>query len=143
MAALPRLAEDMRGEIEAASQAICAKLDLVCAMIRSKDRRLIDELWSDEGFCLVGSERGEICPTRETVEAKLEAIFANPRTLILEFPEQRVTIAGDAGWIFAKGHLRRRDEHGQEEARQYLALCIFENVAGAWRWRQFFGSEPY
>jgi hypothetical protein len=129
-------------EIAIAGNVISAKLDRFADMIRRKDRGLIDELWSDGGFCLVGSEAGEICPTRETVEAKLEAIFTNPVTLILEIPRRRIRLAGTAGWIFGEGILRRRDETGGEETRQYLMLCIFENVAGAWHWRQFFGSEP-
>lgn len=122
---------------------ISAKLDRFTAMIREKNRHVIDELWNDGGFCMVGSEQGEICPTRETVEAKLAAILANPKTLILEFPKRQITVVGDAGWIFGEGVLRRLEAQGQEETSQYLAMCIFEKVDGAWQWRQFFGSEPY
>ena len=138
-----RAADAESAEIAIGADVISAKLDLFAEMIRTKDRGLIDELWSDGGFCLVGSEAGEICPTRETVEAKLEAIFTNPATLVLEVPRRRIRLAGTAGWIFGEGILRRRDAAGGEEARQYLLICIFENVAGAWHWRQFFGSEPY
>jgi len=122
---------------------LSAKIDRFAAMIAGKDRNLIEELWSQSGFCLVGSERGEIYRTRAEVEAKLEAIFANPKTLNLDLPSRRIDIVGDVGWIFADGVLRRCDAVGGEDARQYLAICIFQKAEGSWRWRQFFGSEPY
>ncbi|MET3614792.1 hypothetical protein ABID16_003135 [Rhizobium aquaticum] len=122
---------------------LLSKLYTLQAMIETKNRALFDELWGDGGFHLVGSERGEICLTRERVAAKIEAILSNPATLIFEFPNKHISIVGNAGWIFAEGVLRRRDPAGLEEVRDYLATCIFEKVEGVWRWRQFFGSEPY
>lgn len=122
---------------------LASKLQTFKSMVETKDRALIGELWSEGGFHLVGSERGEICLTQEQVEAKLEAIFSNPRTLIFEFPRTQISVVGNAGWIFAEGVLRRIDTAGAEETRDYLAMCIFEKVEGAWCWRQFFGSEPY
>ena len=127
----------------AAAAIISSMLDTFCSMIKTKNPALIDELWSDGGFSLVGSERGEICLTREQVEAKLEVIFSSPRTLILEIGQRRISIVGNAGWIFAEAILRRQDAAGLDDARKYLAMCIFEKVEGTWRWRQFFGSEPY
>ena len=122
---------------------LAAKLDRFTAMVSGKDRALLDELWGDGEFCMIGSERGEICPTRETLDAKLKAIFASPGTLFLEFPEKRIRIVGNVGWIFSAGVLRRRDSDGLEKTRDYLVTCIFEKSEGVWRWRQFFGSEPY
>lgn len=134
---------DIRNGPAAEAAILASKLQTFQSMVETKDRALIRELWSEGGFHLVGSERGEICLTREQVEAKLEAIFSSPRTLILEFPKLQISIVGNAGWIFAEGVLRRLDTAGTEESRDYLAMCIFEKVEGVWRWRQFFGSEPY
>jgi len=122
---------------------LASKLQVFQSMIETKNRALIDELWSDKGFHLIGSERGEICLTRAQVEAKLEAIFSSPSTLVLEFPRTHISVVGNAGWIFAEGVLTRRDPAGLIVATDYLATCIFEQVEGVWRWRQFFGSEPH
>ncbi len=126
-----------------AAAILSSKLVAFQSMIETKNRTLAEELWSDGGFHLIGSERGEICLTRQQVEAKLDVIFSNPATLNLEFPRKHISIVGNAGWIFAEGVLRRRDRAGVEEVREYLATCIFEKVNGVWHWRQFFGSEPY
>ena len=136
---------DTQGDDGPAAEAaiLSSKLYAFQAMIETKNRVLFDELWGDGGFRLVGSERGEICLTRERVEAKIEAILSNPATLIFNFPNKHISIVGNAGWIFVEGVLIRRDPAGLEEVRDYLATCIFEKVEGVWRWRQFFGSEPY
>lgn len=122
---------------------LASKLQSFQAMIEKKDRSLMHELWSEGDLYLVGSERGESCLTRDQIEAKLEAIFSGPRTLILEFPRTHIRIVGNAGWIFAEGVLTRRDNSGVEDRREYRAMCIFEKVEGIWHWRQYFGAEPY
>lgn len=136
------LADNDRAERGAEADILSAMLDRFIAMILAKDRRLFGELWNDHGFCLVGSEAGEICPTREAVEAKLEAIFGNPNTLTLEFPRRRINVVGDVGWVFAEGILKRQSVEGTVQTSEYLANCIFQRIEGVWRWRQFFGSEP-
>ncbi len=63
----------------AAEAAILAsKLQTFQSMVETKDRALIGELWSEGGFHLVGSERGEICLTREQVEASWRRYFPVP-----------------------------------------------------------------
>jgi hypothetical protein len=69
-------------------------------------------------------------------------LFANPATFIFDWPQRKVTVVGNAASIFAEGHLIVRGGGAEEVRRPYLASCIFENVGGTWRWRQFFGSEP-
>lgn len=130
-------------EFDCIASAISANLDRLIDMIKTKDRGLIDELWTSDGFCMVGSERGEVCTTREALEAKLASIFDNPDTLVFEFPQRRIRVSGTVGWILAFGTLERRSPAGDSEIRIYLLNCIFQNVDGVWRWRQFFGSEPY
>ena len=123
--------------------ALLAKLDAFADLVRTRDHALFDTLWGDGGFTLVGSEVGEICRTRAKLAAKLGAVFAHPATFVFDFPRRTVKIAGSVAWIFAEGTFTRHDPGGAEQRRQYLACCIFERAAGAWRWRQFFGSEPY
>ncbi|MFO1067947.1 MAG: nuclear transport factor 2 family protein [Geminicoccaceae bacterium] len=117
------------------------KLERFVAKIAAKDLSVIDDLWSD-GFLMVGSERGEICRTRAELEAKLRSVFAPARTLRFDWPRRDVRLAGPVGWIFAEGDLVIRAGDGSETRVAYLASCIFEQVDGSWRWRQFFGSEP-
>jgi len=118
------------------------KLDTLVAMLERKDMALLDELWNDDGFLLVASEKGEICRTRVELAAKLRALFSSPATFSFDWPERKVTIVGDVAWIFAEGYFIVRQISMQEVRRPYLACCIFDNLGGGWRWRQFFGSEP-
>jgi ketosteroid isomerase-like protein len=120
---------------------ILDKLDLFVEGIASKDVRLIDELWGDGRFAMIGSEQGEICRTRAELDGKMHAIFASPATLRFEWPDRSVRVVGDVAWVLALGDLVIRDAAG-ETRRPYLATCIFERVGDEWRWRQFFGSEP-
>lgn len=122
---------------------IAAELDALIDMIRMRDQSLLDALWGEGGFVLVGSEVGEICRTRSELAAKIGAIFAHPSTFIFDFPRRTVRIAGSVAWVVAEGTLARRETDGTEQSRPYIACCIFELVDGVWRWRQFFGSEPY
>lgn len=130
----------MSAPVEAA---VSARLDRFCEMIATRDEALLDELWHDGDFAMVGSEQGEICRTRAELAAKLAAIFGNPATFVFDFPSRYIRLAGSVAWIFAEGTLARIDPTGERASRSYLAMCIFENVGGVWRWRQFFGSEPY
>ena len=122
--------------------AVVARLDTFIDMVRTRDQALLDALWGDGGFVMVGSEAGEICRTRSELAAKLSAIFAHASTFIFDFPRRTVEIVGSVAWVLAEGTVARRDADGTEKSRPYLACCIFEHVDGLWRWRQFFGSEP-
>ncbi len=44
--------------------AVVAQLDAFNDMVRTRDQALLDALWGDGGFVMVGSEAGEICRTR-------------------------------------------------------------------------------
>jgi hypothetical protein len=130
------------GEIMPESdKALHAKLDAFVAKVAGKDISLVDELWNDGGFLMVGSERGEICRSRAELEAKLRAVFAIPATILFDWPRRKLTVVGNAAWIFAEGDLIIRAS-GTDVRRPYLASCIFERLDGEWHWRQFFGSEP-
>jgi SnoaL-like protein len=121
---------------------LLGRLDGLVELTTRRDISLVDELWGDGGFLMVGSERGEICRTRDEVDARLKAVFALPVTLVFDWPKRTVTIVGNAAWIVAEGTLILRHAGVADVRRPYLASCIFESVGGKWRWRQFFGSEP-
>lgn len=123
--------------------AILARIDALVDMIRNHDPALVEALWGDGDFVMVGSETGEICRTRDELAAKIGAICASPATFVFDFPRRSLRFAGSAAWVFAEGTLTRHDPDGGTQARQYLLCAIFERAGGAWRWRQFFGSEPY
>ena len=122
-------------------QIILDKLELLIERIAGKDLRVIDELWGDGQFAMIGSERGEICRSRAELDHKIRALFANPATLHFEWPDRAVKVVGDVAWVLALGDLVISDG-GAETRTPYLATCIFERVGDEWRWRQFFGSEP-
>jgi hypothetical protein len=119
-----------------------SRLDALVEMTKRRDISLVDELWGDGGFLMAGSERGEICRTRAEVDARLRAVFANPATLVFDWPKRKLTVVGNAAWIFAEGQLILRRAGMEDVERPYLVSCIFENLGGKWHWRQFFGSEP-
>jgi ketosteroid isomerase-like protein len=122
--------------------AVSALLDEFIDLIRARDPALIDNLWGDGEFILIGSEQNEICRTRAQLAAKLTAVFEQPATLVFTFPDRRVRSAGAVAWLFAEGMLARHDPQGQQQTRPYLISCVFEKADGMWRWRQFLGSEP-
>jgi ketosteroid isomerase-like protein len=122
--------------------AVAAKLDAFIEMVRIRDQALLEELWGDGKFFMVGSEAGEICRTRSELAAKLSTIFRHASTIIFDFPRRTVEIAGSVAWVVAEGTAARREADGTEQSSQYIACCIFEHVDDVWRWRQFFGSEP-
>lgn len=126
-----------------ADAAINARLDAFIDMIRNRDPALVDELWQDARFRMIGSEFGEICRTRAALEAKIGSICASPAQFVFAFPVREITISGRVAWVFAEGTLSRIEPGGSLVSRAYLASCIFERTEGGWQWRQFFGSEPY
>lgn len=121
--------------------AINARLDAFIDMIRNRDLALLDELWGDGRFRMIGSEVGEICRTRAELQAKIGSICASPAQFVFAFPVREITILDCVAWIFAEGTLTRI-ESGSAASRPYLANVIFERTEDGWQWRQFFGSEP-
>lgn len=126
-------------EVEAA---LNARIDRFVALLRDRDPVIVDELWTERGFRLVGSEKGEVFQTRDELERKFAVIFANPRQLVFEWPRREITVEGDVAWVFVEGDLIYRGPAG-DERKTYNATFVFQRLDGRWRWRQFFGSEPY
>lgn len=68
------------------------RLDAFVEMVTRKDIPLVEEPWGDGGLLMVGSEQGEICRTRAELDAKLRAVFADPATLVFDWPKRTVTV---------------------------------------------------
>ncbi|HVY50646.1 MAG TPA: nuclear transport factor 2 family protein [Devosia sp.] len=122
--------------------AVAQQLRTFVEMIRSRDTRLIETLWGDGKFVLVGSETGEIFRTLPELRAHLEAILSHAATFFFEFPAPVIEIVGTVAWVFAEGTLTRVEPGADPLTSPYLVCCVFELTGGVWRWRQFFGSEP-
>ena len=122
--------------------AVSARLDEFARMLRTRDAGLVDALWGDGRFVLVGSEAGEVFRTRDALAEHLAVLLNHPATFSFSFPQRSIDIVGAVAWIVAEGVLTRRDASGEETVTPYLVGCIVEQVEGEWRWRQFFGAEP-
>ena len=48
---------------------------------------------------------------------------------------------GDVAWLFASGEVVVTD-HGADTRVPYRLTGVLERRNGAWKWRQFHGSEP-
>lgn len=58
-------------EVDAEDQAILWKLQQFSALVFRRDRTLVNELWSDHGFSLIGPEFGDESHTRAALAARL------------------------------------------------------------------------
>jgi hypothetical protein len=126
---------------DAEDQAVLAKLDRLNAFIFARDPAVVDELWSDLGFRLVGSEAGEIDETREELAAHMHALFAKPIRISWAWGSRKVTRHGDLAWVFAESEIVIASAD-RTERKPYRMFCIFQKVEDRWYWRAFNGSEP-
>jgi len=55
-------------------QTILSKLDRLSALVFARDPAIVDELWSDLGFRLVGSEQGESAETRDELAVRSRSV---------------------------------------------------------------------
>jgi SnoaL-like domain len=119
-------------------QSLLAKLDRLNALVYARDPAVVDELWSDLGFRLVGSELGEVDETREELAAHMAALFAKPFRVSWAWGQRKVTRQGDIAWVseIVIAYLQRT------ERKPYRMFCIFQKVDSDWYWRVFNGSEP-
>jgi hypothetical protein len=126
---------------DAEDQSLLAKLDRLNALVYARDPAIVDELWSNLGFRLVGSEVGEIDETREELAAHMAALFAKPFQVSWAWAQRKVTRHGDIAWVFADGEIVIAYPD-RTERKPYRMFCIFQEVDGRWYWRVFNGSEP-
>jgi hypothetical protein len=90
---------------DAQDQALLAKLDRLNALVHARDPAIVDELWSDLGFRLVGSEVGEIDETRDELVAHMATLFAKPFRVSWAWGQRKVTRHGDLAWVFADSEI--------------------------------------
>ena len=126
---------------EVEDQALLAKLDRLNALVYARNPAIVDELWSDLGFRLVGSEVGEIDETREELAAHMAALFAKQFRVSWAWGQRKVTRHGDLAWVFADGEIVIAYPD-RTERKPYRMFCIFQKLEGRWQWRVFNGSEP-
>jgi hypothetical protein len=122
-------------------QALLAKLDRLNALIYARDPSVVDELWSDLGFRLVGSEVGEVDEIREELAAHMEALFAKQFRVSWAWGQRTVTRHGDLAWVFADSEIVIAYPD-RTERKPYRMFCIFQKLDSDWTWRVFNGSEP-
>jgi hypothetical protein len=126
---------------DADEQTILSMLDRLNTLVFERDRAVVDELWSDLGFRLLGSEPGDRTETRAELAAQFEKIFSRPFRLSWAWKDRTVTRHGDLAWACAETNLEiAHPDH--TELRPYRMVCIFQKVGERWRWRLFSGSEP-
>ena len=126
---------------DAEDQALLAKLDRLNDLVYARDPAVVDELWSDLGFRLVGSELGEVDETREELSAHMKALFAKPFRVSWAWRQRKVTHQGDLAWVFADSEIVIAYPD-RTERKPYRMLGIFQKLDGHWHWRVFNGSEP-
>ena len=126
---------------EGEDQILLAKLDRLNALVYARDPAIVDELWSDLGFRLVGSEVGEVDETREELAAHMAALFAKPFRVSFAWRQRKVTRHGDVAWVFADSEIVIAYPD-RTERKPYRMFCILQKLDDRWQWRVFNGSEP-
>lgn len=122
-------------------QLLFDRLNRFSALVAARDMAIVDDLWNDLGFRLIGSEDGENASNPAQLTAHFRDLYAKPYRLTWDWASHSVTHSGETAWVFADGQvIHRYDDH--EDRFPYRAVCIFQNCNGTWLWRLFSGSEP-
>ena len=87
----------------------------------------------------MGSEKGETFTGAAAIRAQLAMFFAEPYRIVFDFPERRVSAAGNVAWFTGEGSYRLTT--GPEEF-PYRLIAILERRRERWLWQVFDGSEP-
>jgi hypothetical protein len=120
---------------------ILSRLDRFNGLLFARDPAIVDELWSDRGFVLHGSEKGESARTRGELAALFAGLFDRPYRLSWDWESREVTREGDVAWLSAEGRLLLTHAD-RVERLPYRMIGIFQKLGEEWRWRLFSGSEP-
>src|SRR5882724_1394363 len=120
--------------MDADDEAILARLDRLSALLFARDPAIVDELWSDLGCRLVGSEQGETAETREELAALMGGLFSRPKRFSWAWAERRVARHGEIAWVWAEGHVVITGPD-QTQRRPYRLVCVFQKAGDRWCWR--------
>jgi hypothetical protein len=134
-------AEQRKMILDDDDKTVLSLLDRLSGLIFARDPAVVDELWSDLGFRLFGSEQGESAGTRDELAALFASLFSIPPRLAWAWKDRTVTRCGNLAWICAEGQLEMTYPD-RTDRKPYRAICIFQKVAELWYWRLFSGSEP-
>ena len=122
-------------------EAILARLDRLGELMFARDPAVVDELWSEAGFSLYGSEAGEHAATRDDVARIFASLYALPFRICWRWEKPAITIAGDIAWLSSEGQIEFTHAD-RVERHPYRLVAIFQKIRGAWKWRLYSGSEP-
>ena len=122
-------------------QAILARLDRLGELVFARDPKVVDELWTDAGFTLYGSEVGEVAHTRAEVTHLFNELYARPFRIRWLWNNRQVSIAGDMAWLATDCRLQLTYPDRVEHL-PYRITAVFQWIAGQWRWRLYSGAEP-
>jgi len=122
-------------------EAILARLDRLGELMFARDPAVVDELWSEAGFSLYGSEAGEHAATRADLARLFKGLYARPFRIRWRWDNPAVTIAGDVAWLATEGKIEL-SHPDRVESLPYRLTAIFQKAGGQWKWRLYSGSEP-
>ena len=122
-------------------RAILARLDRLGELVFGREPAVVDELWSDLGFILYGSEAGESAHTREELAHLFEGLYALPFRIRWRWDDPAVTISRDIAWFISEGQIELTYPD-RMVSQPYRLAAIFQKVGGQWKWRLYSGSEP-
>lgn len=121
------------------SRQVLQRLDFLNQLLSAKDKGIVNEFETDA--LLLGSEAGEIAIGRDELDPFFAKLFALPVTLSWAWKETRVWSLGDIAWVYADGEIVQTAD-GKEIRAPYRLTGVLGRSGGAWKWREFHGSEP-
>jgi hypothetical protein len=121
--------------------AILARLARLGELMFARDPAVVDELWTEAGFVLYGSEVGEVARTRAELTHLFDELYARPFRIRWLWDNPAVSLAGDVAWLATECQLELTYPD-RVERLPYRITAVFQRIAGQWRWRLYSGSEP-
>lgn len=109
-------------------------------LLEHRDPALIDEFADDPDVVVIGSEARELEIGRDQIAQMITSLTSGP-AVRFEWTQTRSSSRGDVAWLFATGNVVITDK-GTSTRVPYRLTGVLERRNGAWKWRQFHGSEP-
>jgi hypothetical protein len=116
-------------------------IERASTLLAHKDLSLVNDFADDGDAVLIGSGAGELAIGRAQIEQQLKAIYAAPVMVRFEWRQTRSASKGDVGWVFAEGDVVITAD-GKDTRLPYRLTGVLDRNNGAWKWRQFHGSQP-
>lgn len=120
--------------------AVRARLDRFSALVLARDPALADEFL--EPLVFVGSSQGERADSLEGLRQVIAANYAQPAAIRFSWASVSVQHLGDIAWLTAEGKAEFLAGGAVQGQIPYRVAGVFQRKDGAWRWRQFVGSQP-